>query len=622
MWHKGTLRGAAGLLAVLGAYAFGQTSTDWRKVGGSAVELFLAAPATGPVDQVWFSADGATLFAKTRSGSTFQTTDFETWSLAQNSPAVPVPATATAARLPEAGARVIAANRFRSYALGRDLYRSEDGGHTWADLTAYKSEPVVGGNQNALAIDPDDQDQLVVANDFGVWRSLDGGLSWSGLNQFFPNLSVRRILSTPSGTSGTRVLADHFGALELAPGAPVWSPAINVSDVETALRQKYAAVVGADLTAVAQSGNTVYAGSSDGRMWISSDGGVTFRANVMPVDTVGRVERIFVDPVQPWVALAALSGKGPHVLRTTNSGNFWDKLDGNLPDASVHGVTADRAAGAVYVATDSGIFWARADLENASTAPVSWKELSGSLPAARAMDVALDPAGLQLYVALDGYGVYATAAPHRLNQLRVVNSGDFSARPAAPGSLLSVIGGRVSSARGGELDYPVLAASDSESQIQVPFEATGPSVALALRTASGTVTEQLAVQAVSPAIIVGRDGAPMLWDSDSGLPLDIRNGAHSNGKIQVWATGLGRVKPDWPTGLAAPLDNPPTVVASIKAYLDGSPVEVTRATLVPGYVGFYLIEVQLPLVLNAGTSELYISADGQDSNHVPVVIDR
>lgn len=623
MWHKGTVRGAVWLLTIAGASAFGQNLPDWRKIGGSAVELFLAAPATGPVEEVWFSPEGSTLYAKTRSGGIFQTADFETWVPAQNPPAIPAVVPATAARLPEAGARVIAANRFRSYALGQQLFRSEDGGHTWANLTAYKSEPVVGNGQNSLAVAPNDENQIVVANDFGVWRSLDGGLSWSGLNQFLPNLAVRRILATPSGTTGTRILVDNFGILELPPGAPVWSPALNAqSDPEASLRQKYSAVVGANLSAVALAGNTVYAGSRDGRIWASVDGGVTFRANSMPPETAGAVERIFVDPVQPWVALAALSGKGPHVLRTTNSGNFWDKLDGNLPDAPAHSVTADRSAGAIYVATDRGVFWAHADLENASTSPVNWISLSDGLPAARAMDVVLDSGGLQLYAALDGYGVYATAAPHRLNNLRIVNAGDFSSRPAAPGSLLSVIGGRVSSVRGGDLDYPVLAASDAESQIQVPFEATGPSVALSLQTTSGMVRRELSVQPVSPAIVVGRDGAPMLWDSESGLPLDVRNGAHSNGKVQVWATGLGRVKPDWPTGLAAPLENPPVVVASIKAYLDGTQVPVTRATLVPGYVGFYLIEVQLPLVLNAGTSELYISADGQESNRVPLAIER
>ena len=49
---------------------------------------------------------------------------------------------------------------------------------------------------------------------------------------------------------------------------------------------------------------------------------------------------------------------------------------------------------------------------------------------------------------------------------------------------------------------------------------------------------------------------------------------------------------------------------------------VTRApSLLPGYVGFYLIEVQLPSINNAGTSELYINAGGQDSNRVQMVME-
>src|SRR5207244_1335273 len=133
-------------------------------------------------------------------------------------------------------------------------------------------------------------------------------------------------------------------------------------------------------------------------------------------------------------------------------------------------------------------------------------------------------------------------------------------------------------------------------------------VALSLQTMAGPVTLGLPVQPVSPAIFVGSDGVPMLYDADSGLALDARNAAHSNGRIQILATGLGKVRPDWPTNLAAPLDNPPAVAAAVKVYLDGSPLPVTRATLAPGYIGFYLIEAQLPSITNLGTSELYLTA--------------
>ncbi len=99
-----------------------------------------------------------------------------------------------------------------------------------------------------------------------------------------------------------------------------------------------------------------------------------------------------------------------------------------------------------------------------------------------------------------------------------------------------------------------------------------------------------------------------------------RNAPHSGARLQILTTGLGKVRPDWPTGMPAPLENPPAVAATIKAYLDRVPVQVTHAALAPGYVGFYLIEVQLPALVNAGPAELYLTADGQESNRVQVVL--
>src|SRR5438034_8172354 len=71
----------------------------WRKVGSSSVDLMLAAPATGPVDNVWFAPDGHTLYARTRSGKSFETADFENWK--PSAASRPDPARAvTAERLP------------------------------------------------------------------------------------------------------------------------------------------------------------------------------------------------------------------------------------------------------------------------------------------------------------------------------------------------------------------------------------------------------------------------------------------------------------------------------------------------------------------------------------------
>ena len=90
MCHKGTVRLAVLLLTAGLATSFAQTAIDWRKVGLSAVDLGLAAPATGAVDQVWFSPGGSALLARTHSGKIYATADFETWTLT-TSPTEPPP---------------------------------------------------------------------------------------------------------------------------------------------------------------------------------------------------------------------------------------------------------------------------------------------------------------------------------------------------------------------------------------------------------------------------------------------------------------------------------------------------------------------------------------------------
>ena len=633
MCHKGTvspwryLLGAALYAGAAGLLAAQTAPVEWRRVGNPAMELGLASPATGSVEAVWYSPDGARLFARTNAGRVFETTDFENWTPAQGSSdplGQPAPGVD---RLPEPGAKLTlaAAAPGRIFALGTQLYRSDDGGRSWWNLTAFHNQSIIGPNQRGVAVSPSDPDQLAVANDFGVWRSMDGGLSWSGLNLHFPNLRVSRILAAPADMHGTRILVRDLGAMELPPGADAWQPASDAqAKAEDAAEDKAlhraSQALGTRITAVAVSGQTVYAGAADGRMWVSLDAEASWTASPRSIAN-GPIERIFADPIEPRVALAAVGGTGAHVLRTTNSGGFWDDLTSNLPDVPAHGVTAMRSAGVIYVATDKGVFFASADLENAGPAAVTWAPISGRLPAAPATDVKLDANGYQLYAALDGYGVYATTAPHRLRTLRLLNAADFSTRAAAPGSLISVVGGRVNAANAGSLNFPVLAASETESQIQVPFETAAANLSLALQTRTGLFTLGLPVQAVSPAIFVNRDGSPMILDGDSGLVLGGRNAARSGSRLQILATGLGKVKPDWPTGLAAPLENPPAVAATVKAYLDRVPVKVTHAALAPGYIGFYLIEVQLPVLVNAGPAEFYISADGQESNRVQVVLE-
>ncbi|MBN8731844.1 MAG: hypothetical protein J0L64_14975 [Acidobacteria bacterium] len=624
IWAKTASR--AGVLTLLAALQLaaqetGGTRLDWRQFG----TVSLTGPATvgvasGAVSRVWYAPAGDRLALLTAAGERWETEDFESWKPSQAVP--PERREAEASAVPEPSALVRGAGG-RLYAAGRFAWASDDEGRTWRNLTGHARFSILGGAIADLAVSPTNPDDIAVANEHGVWRSLDGGLSWDSLNALLPNLPARRLLRAPQPRQGLVLgLADGEEAV-WAPGERTgWRLAdASITSAERALAASIAARTGAVVTRALRAGAYLYAGSEDGRLLASSDEGATWREFRMAAE--GRVESLFLDPREPQIALAALApalAGGARIVRTTNGGLFWDDVSANLPPGAAHGVTADLATGTLYAATEAGVFLTMTNLRNAAPA-TRWERIDAGLPRAAAQDVMLDGEGNQIYIALKGYGVYRTLAPHRLLDPRVVNAADFSTRAAAPGSLLSVLGRRVASARMGDSEVPVLAASESESQIQVPFEAAGATLSLSLADGTpGGRSFALPLRPLSPAIFIGRDGSPMVLDAERGLLLDAQTQAAAGGRIQILCTGLGRVTPDWPTGLAAPVENLPKVAAEVKVYLDRMPLTVTRATLAAGYIGFYLVEAELPAVVDAGPAELYLEAGGSESNRVSLYL--
>ncbi len=199
----------------------------------------------------------------------------------------------------------------------------------------------------------------------------------------------------------------------------------------------------------------------------------------------------------------------------------WDDTSANLPDVTVHGVTAYTSGYARDVATDQGVFFVRTNLNVLSVATPSWAALAGLLNTP-ATDVKLDSGAIQLWVALEGYGLYQTMAPHRAGDPRLIDSAGLIARVAAPGTLFSIEGARVSSANAGGLPVPVLFAADTGSQLQIPFEMRGDSVALAIDGPGGARTlPPVPLVSAAPAIQLDpSDGAPLLLDADNGVLLD------------------------------------------------------------------------------------------------------
>ena len=609
-----------GSLAVLSIYAYGQAtaqlpvtqaSAGWKQVGGTTVSARLAGPASGPVLSIWYAAGTGALLAETASSRIFETQDFVHWRLNTTAIRPSIGSASSAAGMPERGALVQAAGS-RLYAAGAsNVFASDDGGRSWVNLTGFNNRSVIGDGFTSIATPPGNSSEVTVANRFGVWRSLDAGLSWSSLNPDLPNLEVRKLIDRR-----TALLAD--GNVVTANNG-VWTIQ-TAADPEAALRDRFSTAARVAASAATIHGGIAYVGTGEGKLLASHDGGATW--NAAPQNAHAGVNRIWMDSDRGDVALAVTDAK---VYRTVNGGLFWDDVTGTLDAGQIHGVTADAPAGVVYLATDRGLVSARVPLTDAGTANPTWRSVGKELPAAPAWDVRLN-ADNTLTVALDGYGVFEAAAPHQTRSVRIVSGADLSERPAAPGALISVLGANVKSASTQESGaaprkWPVLAASDHSSQLQVPFEASAGAVSLSVQGANAQWSLPLTLKDAAPAIFVDEEGAPLILDGASGLVLDPKIAVYAGSTVQILTTGLGKVNPEWPTGTPAPVDSPPVVTGTVNAFLDGRPIQVLQATLAPTYVGYYLVELQVPAIVNRGASELRLSMNGVESNAVKLYLE-
>lgn len=537
---------------------------NWRAIGTSLIAKDRAGFSGGPLAGVWFSADGSSIEVQLFNGRTYQTEDFETWAPTARAGNRAGLASKAVDSLPEPEALVFAApgNSYRAYAAGKWLWRSDDTGNHWANLVSNSETLLIGENIRGLSVSPQDPDRVAVITDEGLWLTTDGGNAWLSLNAGLPNIRLTRLLAAPQGGLGLLAEWQNGEIVEWLPGSKA---AWFARGERAPLRQKLG----------------------------------------------------WVDPVRPELLLEVSRQDRSRLRRSLDGGLRWDDLTSDLPATEIYGLAADKASGAIYLATERGIYYTLNSLETASS-PTSWIRLGGNLPREAALDVMLNEGGNFLYVSLAGEGVFLTHAPHRRRQPALISAADFATRSAAPGALISVLGMKLSNASIGGAPLPVLSASIDESQLQIPYDAVIPSPGLDLGGEGRNLHLDLEIAPTAPAIFTDRDGAPLLLDADTGELLDPAQPLRAGMRIQLLLTGLGQVEPAWPTGLAAPAVNSPKVVAPVSVWLNDQTLEVSRAELAGGYVGFYAVETRLPPILDKGFASLRVEAGGRFSNTIRV----
>jgi hypothetical protein len=155
--------------------------------------------------------------------------------------------------------------------------------------------------------------------------------------------------------------------------------------------------------------DTIYTGSDTGRLWKTEDGGATwtwFNSHGLPSRWVTRVA---IDPTDEETVYATFSGyrageDAAHVFKTTDGGETWTNISGNLPNAPVNDVVVDEARGTLYVGSDVGVYY----LKNGKT---NWKPVGTGVPLAPVLDIRLHEPSSALYASTFGRGMWKIDLP-------------------------------------------------------------------------------------------------------------------------------------------------------------------------------------------------------------------
>ena len=351
----------------------GDTWSQLSGLGGLGVQALAVDPS--PAGRLWVGTLRGVLSSLDRGqtwlGSSRGLDNTVVWALA----AVPRPG----------GSEVLAWNG-PLFETRRSLHRSTDRGNSWVE----RQFENLDGDFDGMIYDPTDPRVLYAAGFEGVFKSRDGGSSWSLVGDF-PALPIALAPSDP-GTlyAGARGLDPEAPIFKSVDGGETWEPrGLGLGD----------SVIRA-LAVHPQNPDIVYAGGPTGGagLFQSVDGGDSW--NLL---TSLRTYSLVIDPDHPEVVYAGR--QNGVVARSDNGGQTWSNAflgtGGNVSSLVMHPEDPD----ILYASGGSGV-------ARSLDGGTRWAVVSDRLPFPIVSSLAIDPATPSVvYAGTFGGGVYRAIFP-------------------------------------------------------------------------------------------------------------------------------------------------------------------------------------------------------------------
>lgn len=319
------------------------------------------------------------------------------------------------------------------FAGGINIWRSTDGGQSWANLTYWQqgtSVPYVHADQHYFVFKPGTT-ELWVGNDGGVFRTTDLGSSWSDRSNGLAILQVYRMSHSRGSTTPVILAGSQDNGTNRRTSTGSWAMVYGGDGMENAIDWQttstmYCSIYYGSFYRSTNSGATwtsiTPSGESQNGSWItpfhmhpsnpqllyaayrtvyrSSNRGTNWSSLGTPLGTNDRATFMAVAPSNPDVIVV---GTRSTMFRTTNGGANWTSIVGSLPSSLSSAAIDPANANTIWVTCSN---WSSGSKVYRSTdGGSSWTNLSTGLPNVPINCIAIDPRTGNVYVGSD-IGIY------------------------------------------------------------------------------------------------------------------------------------------------------------------------------------------------------------------------
>ncbi len=201
-----------------------------------------------------------------------------------------------------------------------------------------------GGQVRVLATDPENSSTIYAADTGGVFKSVDGGASWTRASAGITDLAIKAVVVDPQDGNTLYAGTDQGGGVfKSTDGGASW----------TALHSAPGVVNGLALDP--KTPTTIYAAEEQSGLFKSTDGGASFTNSSNGLPSFGTYVAIVVDPTTTSTLYAAERTNG--IFKSTDGGASWAAANSGITGSLINPqalVIDPQTPATLYAVVDAG----------------------------------------------------------------------------------------------------------------------------------------------------------------------------------------------------------------------------------------------------------------------------